>query len=169
MGMRTVEIFADTRGVSRCKGATCGKRILWAQVVATGRKMCFSDPELPALRTRFSEDRRLIEEVDLGANHWATCPDSKSFGKSKATARVRESEQKGEPPDHRCPIHGCAQVVPYRQLMCAAHWSKVPKDLQKQVYDAWRVAGRSTVDRTRHMDLAREACRIVDNEVRGLF
>lgn len=81
--MKTIEIYADTRGVSRCKGPSCGKRILWATVVATGRKMCFDDTELPALRTRHDDARRLVEEVDLDANHWATCPDRNDFGAKK--------------------------------------------------------------------------------------
>jgi hypothetical protein len=78
--MKTIEIFADTRGVSRCKASNCGQRILWATIVRSGRKMCFDDIQLPALRTRHDpESHRLIEEVDLGANHWATCPGRAGF------------------------------------------------------------------------------------------
>lgn len=78
--MKTIEIFADTRGFSACSGADCGARILWAQVVKSGRKMCF-DGDPVAISTRHEPaTHRLIETVDLDANHWATCPNAKKFG-----------------------------------------------------------------------------------------
>ena len=81
---KTIEIYADTRGVSRCTGPTCGQKILWAQVVKSGKKMCFNDIELVALSTRREmATGRLIESVDLDANHWATCSDVNRFGQRK--------------------------------------------------------------------------------------
>jgi hypothetical protein len=75
-----IEIYADTRGVSRCTGATCGRRILWATIAASGKKMCFDDLELVALKTRTeASTNRVIETVDRTVNHWATCPDAKRF------------------------------------------------------------------------------------------
>ncbi len=76
----TTEIYADTRGISTCTGRTCGRSILWATVVKSGRKMCFDDLELVALSTRHEPDtRRLIETVALVRNHWATCADRAHF------------------------------------------------------------------------------------------
>jgi len=78
--MKTTEIYADTRGVATCTGRDCRQRILWATIVKSGRRMCFNDPELPALSTRHEpETRRLIETVDLDTNHWATCANAQRF------------------------------------------------------------------------------------------
>lgn len=75
--MKTIEIYADTRGRARCSG--CKASIEWAEIVASGRKMCF-DGEIVALSTRQDTgSRRLIEAVDLSTNHWATCPKRDQF------------------------------------------------------------------------------------------
>lgn len=79
--MKSIDVYADTRGVSRCTGKTCGQRILWATIVASGRKMCFNDAEAVALKTRLEPTtNRVIETLDLDDNHWATCSDRKQFG-----------------------------------------------------------------------------------------
>lgn len=123
--MRLIEIYADTRGVNNCNGAHCGKRILWAVVVKSGKRMCFNDPELPALKTRLHEHtRRLIEAVDLDANHWATCPDARKFDDKPKTPRDATRT-------HKCYISYCNKTVPETYLMCPTHWGKVsPKNMQ---------------------------------------
>lgn len=74
---RAIAIYADTRGSARCRG--CHAPIEWAEVVSSGKKMCF-DGQIVALETRHEDaTRRLIEVVDLGANHWATCPQRDQF------------------------------------------------------------------------------------------
>jgi hypothetical protein len=75
--VKTIEIFADTRGRATCRG--CHAPIEWAEVVASGKKMCF-DKQIVALSTRHDPGtRRLIEVVDLSTNHWATCPNRAQF------------------------------------------------------------------------------------------
>jgi len=75
----TIEVFADTRGRGVCRGPHCGAAITWAEVVQTGRRMPF-DGDPVALETRHDPaSGRLIEALDLTANHWATCPDWLSF------------------------------------------------------------------------------------------
>jgi hypothetical protein len=82
--VKPIEIYADSRGISTCRGERCGQRILWAEVAATGRRMCFNDLELPALKTRReSATNRLIETVDLDDNHWSTCKDREKFSRPK--------------------------------------------------------------------------------------
>lgn len=76
----SIEIYADSRGEGTCNGKHCGQKILWATIVKSGKKMCFNDLELPALRTYHEPATdRLIEVVDRDDTHWATCPDSKRF------------------------------------------------------------------------------------------
>lgn len=76
---RTIEVWADTRGEATCRGADCGALIVWAEVVKSGRKMCFNRPAV-ALRTRHDQaTHRLIEEIDFTENHWATCPNAPGF------------------------------------------------------------------------------------------
>lgn len=37
-----------------------------------------------------------------------------------------------------CPIAGCARKRDADKLMCRLCWSRVPGDLQREVYAAWR-------------------------------
>lgn len=73
---KTIEVFADGQGWGQCRG--CGRRILWATIVKSGKKMCFNSPAV-ALTTRHDDDRRLIESHDFNTNHWASCPDRDKF------------------------------------------------------------------------------------------
>lgn len=77
MPTKTIEVWADTRGRAQCKA--CGAGMTWAEVVATGKRMPFTGDPV-ALTTRHdSATRRLVEVLDLGANHWATCTDPNRF------------------------------------------------------------------------------------------
>ncbi len=67
----TVEIYADTRRVGRCRN--CDEPILWAQVVASGRWMPFNGREPVALRTRHDRSRRQVEALDLADCHFKSC------------------------------------------------------------------------------------------------
>jgi hypothetical protein len=80
MEAKTIFVYSDTRGTAKCRG--CGASITWAQVVKSGKRMCF-DGDPVALRTRHDDSRRLIEELDLDTNHWATCPDAKTFKRAR--------------------------------------------------------------------------------------
>lgn len=40
--------------------------------------------------------------------------------------------------EHKCHATACNTPVPPRMLMCAAHWSMVPKDLQNSVLANYR-------------------------------
>jgi len=82
--MPTIAIYADTRGRGRCRAQACGVVLTWAEVVATGKRMCF-DGDPVALRTRHEpETHRLIEELDLADNHWQRCPGAPSFRRPRA-------------------------------------------------------------------------------------
>ncbi len=74
---RTIEVYHDTLGPGVCRG--CKASITWAEVVKTGRKMCFTGKPV-ALRTRHEDaTRRLIDEYDFDDNHWKDCPEAKAF------------------------------------------------------------------------------------------
>lgn len=76
---KTIQIFADTRGRSRCSAPSCRADIEWGEVVASGRKMCFDAP-IVALSTHHDPGtRRLVEVVDLATNHWASCVAREQF------------------------------------------------------------------------------------------
>lgn len=77
---RTIEVYADTKGRARCSGPTCGALLTWAEVVKSGKKMCFTGDPVPR-SSRHSPDHRLIEALPFAENHWATCPDRRAFGK----------------------------------------------------------------------------------------
>lgn len=80
--MRTIEIYADTRGKSQCR--SCSARIEWAEVVASGKRMPFDD-EIVAVSSRLDTAHRLIETVDLEVttSHFATCPDAQKWRKAR--------------------------------------------------------------------------------------
>lgn len=77
--MKTIQIFADTRGRARCTAASCRADIEWATIVGSGKKMCFQAP-IVALSTHHDPGtRRLVEVVELATNHWANCPAKDQF------------------------------------------------------------------------------------------
>jgi hypothetical protein len=54
--------------------------------------------------------------------------------------RGRSSRPPHATPDHynhKCPILTCSLRVPAQMLMCPKHWSMVPVDQKRAVYDAW--------------------------------
>jgi hypothetical protein len=80
MAERVIEIYSDTRSVGKCTGPNCGKKILWAEVVKSGKRMPFSDPEAVALSTRGERATgRVIEAIPFELNHWNDCPDARRF------------------------------------------------------------------------------------------
>lgn len=48
---------------------------------------------------------------------------------------------------HHCHAMGCKAPCPPRMLMCREHWSRVPADLQREVYRTVGLRGRA-VDAT---------------------
>lgn len=71
---RTIEVFSDSVGRAECR--SCRAAISWAEIVKSGKKMCF-DGEIVALRTFHNEDHRLVLVVAFDTNHWRTCPNAK--------------------------------------------------------------------------------------------
>lgn len=39
---------------------------------------------------------------------------------------------------HACPINGCTNPAKQGQLMCLAHWRRVPKALNKAIFETYR-------------------------------
>jgi len=56
----------------------------------------------------------------------------------QAALAHREAGKKKDAGDHHCHAHGCKIACAPEKLMCAAHWRKVPSDLQAQVYATYR-------------------------------
>lgn len=83
--LKTIQIFADSRGRATCNATTCRAAIEWATIVGSRKKMPFDAP-IVALSTHHDPGtRRLVELVDLDTNHWRSCPESARF-KRKATS-----------------------------------------------------------------------------------
>ena len=79
MATRTIEVFDDTLSPPRpCAGFNCRAKIVWAEVVSSGKKMCFTAPAVP-LRTRHDESGRLVAVMAFEDNHWASCVDRARF------------------------------------------------------------------------------------------
>lgn len=59
---------------------------------------------------------------------------------------------------HDCVIEGCTADVPMHQLMCRGHWAQVPREIQRDVYAAWRDrrAGKHGA-RARHLQACEDA------------
>ena len=73
--LKTVEIFAKTRGRGTCKG--CGADVIWAQLVVT-KKVMPLNPPAAALGTLTDAEGRLVDVVALDS-HFATCPKAAAF------------------------------------------------------------------------------------------
>lgn len=41
-------------------------------------------------------------------------------------------------PAHMCHFDSCQALTPKKLLFCKTHWDMVPKDVQDEVYDAYR-------------------------------
>lgn len=80
--MKTIEIYADTRGRATCRG--CHAPIEWAEIVATGKKMCFNGQIVVLSSRQLVNSLRVIELVDLATNHWAACPQRDQFRRKRA-------------------------------------------------------------------------------------
>lgn len=60
---------------------------------------------------------------------------------------------------HKCPIIGCAAMLPRHILMCKSHWRLVPKDVQRDLLTHWKIYCRS-VGYSEYFDARR---RVVDS------
>jgi hypothetical protein len=82
--LKTIQIFSDTRGRATCNASTCRATIEWAEVVASGKRMCFDAPIVALTTHHDPATRRLVEVVDLSTNHWASCPAAGQFKRRRA-------------------------------------------------------------------------------------
>lgn len=80
---RTIQIFADSRGLADCSAATCRARIEWAEIVASGKRMCFDAPIQVISEHVDPASRRRVQVVDLSTNHWGSCPAAPQFKKKR--------------------------------------------------------------------------------------
>lgn len=78
---KTIQIYADTRGLADCKATTCRARIEWAEIVASGKRMCFNAPIAVLSEHTDPVSRRRVQVVDLATNHWAACPAREQFAR----------------------------------------------------------------------------------------
>lgn len=169
MAGKTIQIYADTRGIGKCNGPDCGARILWATVCGTGNKMPFSDVELVALKTEHErETGRLIETVDIDSNHWATCPNSKSFG------RNNEHRVPSVAGRHKCYVVYCDAEIPASYLMCPKHWAKVKPVIQREVWKWYRAKDAAFGEQraqavAKYREAIELARRTVETDERGMF
>jgi hypothetical protein len=59
---------------------------------------------------------------------------------------------------HRCPVTGCAALVPFGKLMCPSHWFLVPSELGGAVYREYRRAPQSAA----HLEACQKAVEFVN-------
>lgn len=60
-----------------------------------------------------------------------------------------------------CPVPGCSSLKRSSDMMCLAHWRRVPKILQQHVYSTWRSLQDGNIDAVRKYREARaEAIRV---------
>lgn len=58
---------------------------------------------------------------------------------------------------HECPISDCARRVPAGKLMCAPHWRRVPREVQREQYAAYRAWQRGDENGLERFDAATQA------------
>lgn len=80
MNQRTIDVWDDTLSPEQpCRGSTCKQKIVWAQVVKSGKRMCFNAPAVPLRTKTDAQSGRVVAEMDFDDNHWASCPDRDGF------------------------------------------------------------------------------------------
>lgn len=80
--LRTTSIWADSRREEKCKHASCGRILVFAENTKTAKWMPFDAPLQPVEVT--SQDGRTVWRVDLARNHFATCPAASSFRRGRS-------------------------------------------------------------------------------------
>lgn len=78
---KTLEVYRDSRSRARCRGKSCGEWITWYVLAASSKRMCFDGDPAPIGESRHDLADREIVALPFEANHWATCPNAKEFGK----------------------------------------------------------------------------------------
>lgn len=77
---RTIECWDDTAGSPvPCNGPSCSDKMIWMEIVKSGKRMCFTAPAVPLQTKHDAQSGRLIAVMDFDDNHWATCPDRQKF------------------------------------------------------------------------------------------
>jgi hypothetical protein len=69
--VKTVDIIAASRNRAICR--SCGARVEWAEVYASGKRMPFDQVVVIG---EASVGGQAVQRVDLDRSHWATCPDA---------------------------------------------------------------------------------------------
>lgn len=77
----TTRIYADSIRAAKCRGRNCYRLIHFAQIVDSGKQMCFDVAPVAIEVQGDLLGGREIWLVDLSTNHWATCVDSPDFKK----------------------------------------------------------------------------------------
>lgn len=77
---------------------------------------------------------------------------------SRKVAHVRAALRGGEHRDHACHWPGCTKQVPPATWGCKPHWYKLPQDLRRRIWRAYRVGQEKTKTPSReYVEVAREA------------
>jgi hypothetical protein len=80
--MFSIDVWHASRGPGACR--SCGARIEWATVVASGKKMPFDAPV--HVVSAYERDGKVIDTIDpaKSPSHFATCPDAHKWRKRGA-------------------------------------------------------------------------------------
>jgi len=73
----TIGVYADSRGLGKCRGPNCGAPIEWAQVTGSGRRLCFNRGVTRCAISYEPASRRRVDHLDRAAIH--ACPDAAVF------------------------------------------------------------------------------------------
>ena len=79
---RRAWVWKKSINASTCRNPDCRRRIWWAELVTSRKRMCF-DEEPVALAERTDGDGLTQVLVSLDQVHWATCPGAASFRKTR--------------------------------------------------------------------------------------
>ena len=50
------------------------------------------------------------------------------------------------PGQHPCVMDTCQDLVPKHLLMCGLHWKMVPRDIQEEIYQTYKLRSRGCED-----------------------
>lgn len=66
---------------------------------------------------------------------------------------------------HQCAVPRCTSEIPWQQVMCEPHWSRVPAAIQEEIAYHWRLFGLGQCPRERAELAVRRGIRAVHEAV----
>ena len=81
---KTIAVWTASLSAPKpCADPRCKALIVWGQIAASGRRMCFTVPVEPVAVFRDGASGHSVTVMPFASNHWASCPGARDRFKNK--------------------------------------------------------------------------------------